>query len=43
MQISPNQWIEVRIPVIELGKGLKEAEEDGNPIGRLAVSTILDT
>jgi hypothetical protein len=29
-------------PVIELGKGLEEAEEEGNSIGRPAVSINLD-
>jgi hypothetical protein len=43
MQIfTPNQWAEAADPCGWIGKKLKEAEEEGNPIGELAVSTKLD-
>jgi len=43
MQVfSPNQCTEVRDPCGWIKERLKEAEEEGNPIGRPAVSTNLE-
>jgi hypothetical protein len=43
MQIpTPNQWIEVGVPCVWTRDSLEEAEENGSPIGRPAVSTNPD-
>jgi hypothetical protein len=43
MQIlTPNQWTEARDPCGRIREKLKEAEDEGNPIGRAAVSTNLE-
>ena len=43
MQIfTPNQWTEAADPSGSMREKLEEAEEEGNPIGRPAVSTNLD-
>ena len=39
---TPDQWIEAADPCRWIMKKLEEAEEDGDPIGRPAVSTNLD-
>jgi hypothetical protein len=43
MQIfTPNQWTEAGDPCGLIRESLEEAEEEGKPIGRPAVSTTLD-
>jgi hypothetical protein len=44
MQIlTPNQWIEAGDSCGRIREKLEEAEEEGDPIGRPAVSTNLDS
>jgi hypothetical protein len=40
--LQPNNGQKLLTSVVKLGKGWKKLREEGNPIGRLAVSTNLD-